>query len=47
MPFESLRNPLYDIRDNILLAHEFVAGLDYSAFSSPHPPETGRFFPAA
>ena len=33
MPSESFRNALYDIRDNILLAQEFVAGLDYSAFS--------------
>jgi uncharacterized protein with HEPN domain len=33
MPSESLRNALYDIRDNILLAQEFVAGLDYAAFS--------------
>ncbi len=32
MPSESFRNALYDIRDNILLALEFVAGLDYSAF---------------
>jgi uncharacterized protein with HEPN domain len=33
MPSESLRNALYDIRDNILLAQEFVAGLDYPAFT--------------
>ncbi len=32
MPSDSLRNALYDIRDNILLAQEFVAGLDYAAF---------------
>ena len=32
MPSESFRNALYDIRDNILLAREFVAGLDYDAF---------------
>ena len=32
MPSESLRNALYDIRDNILLAQEFVAGLDYAVF---------------
>jgi uncharacterized protein with HEPN domain len=33
MPSESLRNALYDIRDNILLAQEFVAGRDYPAFT--------------
>lgn len=33
MPSEALRNALYDIRDNILLAQEFVAGLDYAAFA--------------
>jgi uncharacterized protein with HEPN domain len=34
MPSESFSNVLYDIRDNILLAQEFVAGLDFQAFSA-------------
>ena len=33
MPSESLRNALYDIRDNILLAQQFVTGLDCPAFT--------------
>jgi uncharacterized protein with HEPN domain len=32
MPSRSLLNVLYDIRDNILYAQEFVATLDYDAF---------------
>ena len=32
MPSESFRDALCDIRDNILLAQEFVAGLDYDSF---------------
>ena len=32
MPSRSLRNTLYDIRDNILFAQEFVAGLDSASF---------------
>jgi uncharacterized protein with HEPN domain len=34
MPSESFGNVLYDIRDNILLAQEFVAGLDFQTFSA-------------
>jgi uncharacterized protein with HEPN domain len=33
MPSEPLHNALYDIRDNISLAQEFVAGLDHAAFA--------------
>jgi uncharacterized protein with HEPN domain len=33
MPSDALRDALFDIRDNIRLAQEFVAGLDSSAFS--------------
>ncbi len=29
---QSFRNALYDIRDNILLAQEFVAGMDCASF---------------
>ena len=29
---QSFRNALYDIRDNILLAQEFVAGMDLASF---------------
>ena len=32
MPSESFRNALYDIRDNILLAQQFLEGLDYASF---------------
>ena len=32
MPSESFRNALYDIRDNIVLAQEFVVGLDHASF---------------
>ena len=33
MPSKSLRNALYDIRDNIRFAQEFVAGIDYDSFA--------------
>ena len=32
MPSEPFRDALFDIRDNILLAQEFVEGLDYASF---------------
>ena len=32
MPSKSIQNILYDIRDNILYAQEFVATLDYDSF---------------
>ena len=34
MPFESFRNALYDMRDNIRLAQEFVAGIDLASFQN-------------
>lgn len=33
MPSRSFGNALYDIRDNIRYAQEFVAGMDYDAFA--------------
>jgi uncharacterized protein with HEPN domain len=34
MPSEPFHNALYDIRDNILLAQEFVSGMDYASFTA-------------
>jgi uncharacterized protein with HEPN domain len=33
MPSESVKFALYDIRDNIRLAQEFVEGLSYARFT--------------
>jgi uncharacterized protein with HEPN domain len=33
MPSKSIRDALYDIRDNIPFAQEFVVGLDYASFA--------------
>jgi len=34
MPSEPFHNALYDIRDNIILAQEFVEGMDYASFAA-------------
>ena len=34
MPSESLKSALYDIRDNILLAQQFVEGLTFDSFKN-------------